>query len=106
MDDDQLAALLDNMEEDDEDTAAAKVYCEQLTANINDAKTKAVTEKRAGNIPKAMEYMQKLKEYQAILDEQYLKYPKLKPKDQQPKVQAPQQQVSKPEPVKTKEIVA
>jgi hypothetical protein len=31
-----LAALLENMEEDDEDTAAAKVYCEQLTANIKD----------------------------------------------------------------------
>ena len=51
------------MEEDDEDTAAAKVYCEQLTANINEAKTKALAEKRAGNIPKAMEHMQKLKEY-------------------------------------------
>jgi hypothetical protein len=55
-----LAALLDNMEDDDEDTAAAKVYCEQLNANIKETTTKALTEKRAGNIPKAKEHMLKI----------------------------------------------
>jgi hypothetical protein len=48
------------MEEDDEDTAAAKVYCEQLNSNIKETTTKAITEKRAGNIPKAKEHMLKL----------------------------------------------
>ncbi len=55
-----MAALLENMEDDDEDKAAAKVYCEQLNANIKEITTKALTEKRAGNIPKAKEHMVKL----------------------------------------------
>lgn len=63
MNDDELAELLDNMDDEDEDTAAAKVYCEQITAQLNEAKTKAITEKRAGNIPKAKEYMVKMQEY-------------------------------------------
>lgn len=63
MNDDQLAELLDNMAGDDEDTAAARVYCEQMQAQINETKNKAIAEKRAGNIPKAKEYMIKMQEY-------------------------------------------
>ena len=47
---------------EDDDVAAARIYCEQLLANINDYKSKAITEKRAGNNPKAIEHMQKMKE--------------------------------------------
>ena len=55
------------MEEDD--VTAARIYCEQLVANINDYKIKALTEKRAGNNPKAIQHMQKMKEEQKLLDE-------------------------------------
>ena len=78
MDDDELAAELDNMEDDD--VTAARIYCEQIQNNFNETKTKALAEKSAGNNQKAIEYMKKMKEYQKILEEQYAKFPSLAPK--------------------------
>lgn len=78
MDDDELAAELDNMEDDD--VAAARIYCEQMQINFNETKAKALAEKSAGNNQKAIEHMKKMKEYQKILEEQYAKFPSLAPK--------------------------
>ena len=47
MDDDELAAELDGME--DEDLAEARIYCEQIQKNIDEEKKKAIKEKGAGN---------------------------------------------------------
>jgi hypothetical protein len=46
-----LAAELEDMEDDD--IAAARIYCQTLQGQVEDEKKKALAEKKAGNIPSA-----------------------------------------------------
>jgi len=78
MDDDELAAELDDME--DEDLGAARVYCQTLQAQVEEEKKQALAQKKAGNIPLAQEHLKKMKEHQRQLEEQFSRFPKLDPK--------------------------
>ncbi len=63
----EMESDFDNIEEDD--FAAARIYCETIQAKINEEKAQALNEKKAGNNDKALYHYQKMKDYQKIKDE-------------------------------------
>ena len=102
MNDDDLLGELEGL--DDEDTEAAKLYIEQIRGLADEEKKQALKEKKANNIDKAKKHLAQMKKFEKDLEEQYDRFPNLRPKAAEVKAVVQPQEVQRPEPVKQKVV--
>jgi hypothetical protein len=51
---------------EEEDLASARIYYQKVLENLNEAKSKALAEKKAGNTKEALDHLKRYKIYEKI----------------------------------------